>query len=37
MLFMTQPDTEVKSLLIWCKTCQKEIEVNIPSSHCRKA
>ena len=36
-LFMVSPDTEVKKLFIWCRTCKKEVEVNISSSHCRKA
>lgn len=36
MLFLIQADTEVKKLPVWCKTCKREVEVNIPLSHCRK-
>lgn len=37
LLFLPLPETEVKDLPVWCKTCKQEVIVNIPPSHCRKA
>lgn len=29
-LFFPLPNTEVKNLPVWCKTCKQEVIVNIP-------
>lgn len=33
LLFLLVPDTEVKNLPVWCKTCKREVIVNISLSH----